>query len=390
MPPTEAWSGFGSKSDQPPQADEMTATTRVTLRAFGLSTRGARTKVVSDVAKTKVVSETIPTTPTPTAAPTTAKTSIFEVANSSSKKPAAKKTIFDVVKSSNKKVHPFNPKDANKMIVGLQRRQRRRKVLKSLAKVIPGLQTLMKAQTASSKIKTKNLPAKYTMGVSKEERAKHFPDRSRRSFVKNSVKKAIEGETLKAINGDCEAQFKTGLAHQTGVMVPRNSAEALKWYTLAAEQGSAPAMSNIGSIYSFGGHGVKKDSEAALHWFTRAAKAGDVTACCHLGNMYYYGNRGVACDKEVAKGWYKRCADQGSVIGTYKLRMMEDEEEEEEEGAGVFYVSGDQGATLVKESSGCGGGFGGGGSDCGGGGGGGGRGGDGGAADDKAPTEISI
>jgi uncharacterized protein len=43
--------------------------------------------------------------------------------------------------------------------------------------------------------------------------------------------------------------------------------EAVKWYRKAAEQGNAPAQSNLGFMYE-NGHGVAQDFVQALMWLT--------------------------------------------------------------------------------------------------------------------------
>jgi uncharacterized protein len=46
-----------------------------------------------------------------------------------------------------------------------------------------------------------------------------------------------------------------------------NSAEAAKWFYLAADQGRADAQSNLGSMYAEG-EGIPPDFAQALMWFT--------------------------------------------------------------------------------------------------------------------------
>ena len=46
--------------------------------------------------------------------------------------------------------------------------------------------------------------------------------------------------------GDTEAQHNLGLRYSTGEGVPQDDAEAITWYRLAAEQGSASAQNNLG------------------------------------------------------------------------------------------------------------------------------------------------
>ena len=50
-----------------------------------------------------------------------------------------------------------------------------------------------------------------------------------------------------------------------GVGIPKDYAEAMKWYLLAAEQGYAGAQNNLGLVYG-NGEGVPKDSAEAVKW----------------------------------------------------------------------------------------------------------------------------
>ena len=49
---------------------------------------------------------------------------------------------------------------------------------------------------------------------------------------------------------------------------------AVKWYTLAAEQGDADAQINLAGMY-FNGRGVPQDYKTAVKWHTLAAKQGN-------------------------------------------------------------------------------------------------------------------
>jgi len=52
-----------------------------------------------------------------------------------------------------------------------------------------------------------------------------------------------------------------------------NFKAAVKWYTLAAEQGHTLAQHNLGIMYHHG-LGVPQDYKTALQWFTLAAEQG--------------------------------------------------------------------------------------------------------------------
>ena len=63
----------------------------------------------------------------------------------------------------------------------------------------------------------------------------------------------------KAEAGDEAAQIMLGSWYLVGEGVPKDSAEAVKWYRKAADQGNAGAQNNLGLMYA-NGDGVPKDS----------------------------------------------------------------------------------------------------------------------------------
>ena len=60
-----------------------------------------------------------------------------------------------------------------------------------------------------------------------------------------------------AEQGDANAQYNLGIRYVTGIGVPQDRAEAIRWYRLAAEQGHVLAQSTLGLSY-FIGNGVLK------------------------------------------------------------------------------------------------------------------------------------
>ena len=70
--------------------------------------------------------------------------------------------------------------------------------------------------------------------------------------------------------GYLEAQLMMGILYQLGIGVRQNGLEALKWYRLAAEQSSALAWKNLGTLYLVGLAGVAVDKAEAHYCFSRA------------------------------------------------------------------------------------------------------------------------
>jgi len=109
-----------------------------------------------------------------------------------------------------------------------------------------------------------------------------------------------------AQQGDARAQGNLGGMYDLGLGVPRNSAEAVKWYQRAAEQGLAGAQYDLGVMYHQG-RGIPQNYGQAIHWFRRAADQGVAIAQFHLGQMYELG-LGVPQDFVQAYFWLNLAA----------------------------------------------------------------------------------
>ena len=88
----------------------------------------------------------------------------------------------------------------------------------------------------------------------------------------------------------------------------------------AAEQGYASAQTNLGWLY-YNGYGVPKDYAQAVKWYGLAAEQSDATAQYNLGLMYDNG-RGVSEDDDEAAKWYRLAADQGDADAKARLEEL--------------------------------------------------------------------
>jgi len=98
----------------------------------------------------------------------------------------------------------------------------------------------------------------------------------------------LEQKSEKAKYGDAGSQYWLGHKYSAGEGVPENDKTAVKWYTLAAEQGHAQAQFNLGLM----------------------AEHGDAEAQFNLGGMYDIG-QGVPQNAKAAVKWYTLAAEQG-------------------------------------------------------------------------------
>jgi uncharacterized protein len=125
--------------------------------------------------------------------------------------------------------------------------------------------------------------------------------------------------------GDLHAQLLLGMAYQLGCPgSTHDPAEALKWYQLAADQGSSIAANQIAVYYDpaerFGsarGH----DPEQALSWYRKAAERGDdVVAQYNVGEMLHQMKR----DAE-AVDWYRKATENGVSLAAIGLVELYDQ-----------------------------------------------------------------
>jgi TPR repeat protein len=108
--------------------------------------------------------------------------------------------------------------------------------------------------------------------------------------------------------------------YAVGQGVPKDGAEAEKWFRFAADQGYAPAQYNLGVMYA-NGWGVPQNYDEAAKWHALAANQGYVIARYNLGVAYREGN-GVPQNYSEAMKWFRLAADQGFAGAQYSLGLM--------------------------------------------------------------------
>jgi uncharacterized protein len=142
-------------------------------------------------------------------------------------------------------------------------------------------------------------------------------DEGKAAYDRGDYARAHEEFKKFAELGDSEAQYFLGRMFDKGEGVPKEHAEAMKWYLRAANQGNAKAQFNIGLAYQTA-NGVPQDYAEAVKWFRKAADQGDAEAQCGLGNMYGEGH-GVPQDYAEAVNWCRKAAEQGNSLAQATL-----------------------------------------------------------------------
>jgi hypothetical protein len=92
-------------------------------------------------------------------------------------------------------------------------------------------------------------------------------------IVQDNFPEAWKWMSLAANNGSAPAQTFMGSMYDNGEEVPENNAEAVKWYKLAAVQGNSLAQFSLGAMYA-NGEGIRSNLILSYVWFTMAFNRG--------------------------------------------------------------------------------------------------------------------
>jgi TPR repeat protein len=100
----------------------------------------------------------------------------------------------------------------------------------------------------------------------------------------------------------------------------QNHFEAVKWFKLAAKQGSFKAQHELAFMYE-NGLGVRQNFFEALMWYKTAAKQGCSWSQSALGAMYEEGH-GVKRNYLIAKEWYGKACDNHNTFGCRRYKEL--------------------------------------------------------------------
>jgi Holliday junction DNA helicase RuvB subunit len=160
---------------------------------------------------------------------------------------------------------------------------------------------ISQAQLQNESIQSK-MPSGY------DDEIIRFYDQGHTCLKQHKYKEAIKWLTMAAEQGHAVAQGQLGVCYLNGYGVAKDEGEGIRWLRKAAEQGDALAEYNMGVVYC-GGFGVAKDLSDALKWWRKAAEHGDATSQFNLSVCYGKGE-GVTQDFIEAYKWAKLAAAQ--------------------------------------------------------------------------------
>lgn len=121
-----------------------------------------------------------------------------------------------------------------------------------------------------------------------------------------------------AQHGNSSAQGMVGISYLYGfASLSKNQEEAVKWLTLSANKGFAPAQRALSECY-IKGNGVAKNEKIAVEYLSQAAIGGDDEAQLQLSEMYRAGQL-IPEDRKKSFEWAERSAMQGNLTSLLKL-----------------------------------------------------------------------
>lgn len=133
-----------------------------------------------------------------------------------------------------------------------------------------------------------------------------------------NMEKAIFCYNLLAENGMAAGQLKMGIAYELGGgTLQADTAKALEYYHMAADQGNGEAMCYIGDFYRTGEF-LPKDQQQAFSYYSQAHMAGEELGTFCVGRSYLEGC-GVEIDTVAAVTYLKSAAMRGIGDAGYQV-----------------------------------------------------------------------
>jgi TPR repeat protein len=147
-------------------------------------------------------------------------------------------------------------------------------------------------------------------------------ERGRRGFPQNDAQ-AVRWYSWAANQGNPRAEAGLGFMYENGRGgLPQSDAEAERWYLLAANQGEPRGQAGLGSLFERGRGGLQQSDAEAVRWYTRAAEQGNAEAEAGLGFMYEHGRGGLQQSESAAARLYTWAAEQGNVRAETRLAYL--------------------------------------------------------------------
>jgi len=129
-------------------------------------------------------------------------------------------------------------------------------------------------------------------------------------YYSGKYAEALDFFTIAAEKGHADAQYFAGLINYLAYCGIMDLKKAAFWFEKAALQDHLYAEEHLGRLYE-AGSGVEQSYEKALYWYQESAKHEYADAFYAIGEMYERG-KGVEPDEEVAFDYFLQAASAGS------------------------------------------------------------------------------
>jgi TPR repeat protein len=128
--------------------------------------------------------------------------------------------------------------------------------------------------------------------------------------------------TLRSLaeQGNASVTYRLGHMYNRGSGVPRDEAEAARWFRLASNSGNSAAMAEL-ALMLLDGRGVERNTPEGLSLLKTAADSGNVAALWQYGQVMQAGKY-VTRDFAAAAQVYQRAADAGYAPAMVSLAIM--------------------------------------------------------------------
>jgi hypothetical protein len=129
-----------------------------------------------------------------------------------------------------------------------------------------------------------------------------------------------------AEGGSADGQWGLGLLYDDGKGVPRDSKKAAELWGQAADRGNVKATVNLAFLYQEG-RGVERDLKESARLFRLAAQAGEPAAQLNYGLKLLYGE-GIEQNQVLGCAWIGVAAESPRTKGSgfaEKIRKQKDE-----------------------------------------------------------------
>jgi hypothetical protein len=151
--------------------------------------------------------------------------------------------------------------------------------------------------------------------------------------VPKDYAEAAKWYRMAAEQGYAKAQHNLALMHENGEGGPQDYVEAAKWYLLASQQGLAASQNNLAALYETG-RGVPQSDSEAIKWYREGFKNGDENAVSNLNRLlckvvFAYGDLMTANAPLIGDCQLLPCPKKAILYGIYWIKDQYEAKEEE-------------------------------------------------------------